>query len=140
MSLPNSLVTNEVKNAAGVEVEFLHFEQVGRKKVYAKSGEVPSRPHKITLQHEETGVGASRQRRSNVNTLNSVVSDVDNLTVVPIRISTTIQVPVGMLVALTEVKNTIAEHISFLASQGATTTILYDCTGYGAASLADGSL
>jgi hypothetical protein len=138
--LPQNLTTNEVKIAAGTEIEFLHLQQVGRKKEYQQSAEPYARPHRIVVQHEETGEGVNRQRRSNVNVVKNVISDVDNLTIVPIRVSMTLQVPIGRLVATTEVKNVVAEIISFVASQGATTTILYDCTGYGATSLVDGSL
>lgn len=139
MSLPLHLQSSEVKNSAGTEVEFLHRELVGRKKVYAVKDEVPSRPHRITVQHEDIGAGLKLQRRSNFNTIKNVVSEVDEVTVVPIRISTTIQVPSGHLLTATETKNVIAEHMSFLASIGASTTILYDCTGYGAEVLANGS-
>jgi hypothetical protein len=39
-----------------------------------------------------------------------------------------------------EANAVVAALVSFLASKGASTTILYDCTGYGAEALINGSL
>jgi len=51
-----------------------------------------------------------------------------------------LDIPVGDLSATTEAKNVLAELMSFCASLGASTTILYDCTGNGAVSLVTGGL
>lgn len=48
--------------------------------------------------------------------------------------------PVGDLSTSAEIKNVIANLMSFCASLGASTTILYDCTGNGAVCAVDGSL
>jgi hypothetical protein len=51
-----------------------------------------------------------------------------------------VDLPVGNLATFDEPKAVLAELMSFCASLGASTTILYDCTGNGAASLINGSL
>lgn len=140
MPLPTNLTTNEVKNAAGTEVQFLGTGPEGRTRTFIQENENPSQEHRIKIQHQETGAGMKKTRRSNLRTSKVTVSTVDNLTPVPIIISTTCQIPVGALVALTEVKNVVAEHISLLASTGADTVIKFDCSGYGADALVNGTL
>jgi hypothetical protein len=53
---------------------------------------------------------------------------------------TVLDAPVGALTATAEMANVIANLNSFMASLGATTTILYDGTGNGAATLLSGQL
>jgi hypothetical protein len=48
--------------------------------------------------------------------------------------------PIGDLAATTEVKNVLANLMSFLATTGAATTVLFDCTGNGAVVLVNGDL
>jgi hypothetical protein len=48
--------------------------------------------------------------------------------------------PVGALAANSEMANVLAELISFVATTGAGTTVLYDCTGNGARELLSGGL
>jgi hypothetical protein len=140
MSLPTNATTNEFKNSSGTEVEFLHKSLLGQKKVYAQKDENPSLKHRITVQHEEQGVGTKAKRRSNANIVKEVLSGVDSVTPVPIIASLTVQVPVGHMVTLTEVKNVVAELMSGLATTGAATTVLTDCTGTLADALVNGSL
>jgi hypothetical protein len=52
----------------------------------------------------------------------------------------TLDIPVGDIADFSETKNVLAELLSFCASLGASTTILYDCTGNGAATLINGTL
>nr|QDH86553.1 MAG: hypothetical protein H1BulkLitter5580_000002 [Leviviridae sp.] len=136
--LPTNLTTNEVKDAAGAEIEFLRIGTEGRKVVFAKSGEAPNAPHRITVQHTEIGTGVALRRRSNIR----VDKTVTGVSLAPrvVTFSATLDAPVGDLSADTEIKAVIANMVSFLASLGASTTILYDCTGNGAASLVQGSL
>jgi hypothetical protein len=70
----------------------------------------------------------------------TIVSTVDNVTPVTISAYTVFDAPVGAMAAITEGTNVIAELISFMASLGASTTILYDGTGNGANALLTGGL
>jgi hypothetical protein len=138
--LSNNLNTNEVKNAAGVEVEFVHNEQVGRKRVFQQIAEAPSLPHRLTINHSETGAGLKRRRRSMNRFDKTVISTVDGATPVTVSAIMILDAPVGALETDAEMKNVLAELLSFNASLGATTTILYDCTGNGAVSLVQGQV
>lgn len=138
MPIPTNLVTNEIKNSAGTEVEFNHYYQEGRKRVFAQVGEVPNRPHRITVSHTDVGSGAKLRRRSMVR-VDKHVTGVDGAVAIPVACCW-VDVPIGNLATLDEPKNVLAELMSFLASQGATTTILFDCTGYGAAAITGGNL
>lgn len=68
------------------------------------------------------------------------MSTVDSTLPVVISAYAVLDSPVGALVANTEPTNVVAELMSFLASLGASTTILYDGTGNGAAALLSGGL
>lgn len=135
---PNNLTTNEVKDSAGVEVEFLRIASVDRSLTFAKSGESPNAPHRIKISHLETGSGASTRRRSVVR----VDKTITGVSLAPRTVSAYVVVdaPIGDISATTDIKDTIANLLSLVASTGATTTILYDCTGYGADALTNGSL
>jgi len=135
---PTNLTTNEVKNSSGTEVEFLRMSVVDRKLIFAKSGEVPDAPHRITVSHSESGVGVAARRRS----LLRVDQTVSGASAAPRVISAyvVVDIPVGDITTYNDVKNVIANLISLLASTGADTTIKFDCSGYGATALSDGSL
>jgi hypothetical protein len=55
-------------------------------------------------------------------------------------ITVTVDCPIGDIADYTVTKDLMAEVLSFCASLGASTTILYDCTGNGAAALVNGTL
>lgn len=138
--LSDLLNTNEVKNAAGVEVEFERFETVGRSTTFHQIGESPAKPHTLSIKHAETGTGLDRRRSSAFIINKTVDSDVDTSRTCVIRGTVKLDVPVGMLETTAEFGNVLAEMMSFLASKGLSSTILYDCTGNGAKSLLEGSL
>jgi len=138
--LSDLLNTNEVKNAAGVEVEFERFETVGRTTTFHQIGESPAKPHTLSIKHTESGSGLARRRRSALIINKTVDSDVDPSQTCVCRAQFTVDLPVGMLETSTEFGNVIAEVISIMASKGLSTTILYDCTGNGAKSLMEGSI
>lgn len=141
MSLPVTLNTNEVKNSAGTELEFTRRSTgPGSALEFAYSAEVPSLPYRLLINHQEIGSGVKRVRRSRVGFNRTLISTVDSVTPAMIQCYTVCVVPVGHLAASTEVANVIANQMSFLASLGASTTILYDCTGNGASTLLNGSL
>lgn len=138
--LSNVLNTNEVKNAAGVEVEFNRLSSNERSTEYAQITESPSSPHRLKVSHQEIGVGLKRRRRSMVRVDKTTISTVDNETPVTSSCYIVLDAPVGALTANTEMANVIAEVMSFCASNGADNIIKYDCTGNGAATLLNGGL
>lgn len=138
--LSNSLNTNEIKNAAGTEVEFSRLSTSDRATVFQQVAEAPSLPHRLGISHAESGSGIKKRRRSLVRIDKTVMSGVDATLPVTVSCYAVLDAPVGALTASTELSNVIAELISFLASSGANTTILYDCTGNGANALLTGGL
>jgi len=138
--LSNTLNTNEIKNSAGTEVEFQHLDQDGRSHEYAQIGESPALQHRLKIQHLETGTGTNKRRRSVVRFDKTIMSTVDTALPVTVSAYTVLDAPVGALLANTEMAHVLAELMSFTASLGASTTILYDGTGNGAAALLSGGL
>lgn len=136
--LSNTLVTNEVKNAAGTEVEFSRINTEGRTTEFAQVAEAPNAPHRLKVSHQESGSGSSLRRRSVVR-FDKVVTGV-SLSPRTVSAYMVVDAPVGDLSVSTEIKNVIAELVSFVASLGASTTILYDGTGNGAVVLIEGGL
>jgi hypothetical protein len=138
--LSNSLVTNEVKNSSGTEVEFSRIAISDRATEFQMVSELPSSPHRLKISHLESGTGLNRRRRSLVRFDKTVISSVDSETPVTVSAYAVLDSPVGALTANTEPTHVLAELMSFLASLGASTTILYDGTGNGAAALLAGGL
>jgi len=136
--LPNNLTTNEVKNSAGTEVEFLRIGTVDRSVSFAQSGETPNAPHRIKVSHLESGSGADLVRRSSTRVDKTILGVSGKPRV--ISFYTVAVVPVGDINSTSEVANVAAELNSFMASTGATTTILFDGTGNGTAALISGTL
>jgi len=136
--LPTNLTTNEVKNSAGTEVEFNRLSTLDRSVTFAQVSETPSAPHRLKVSHLETGSGSSLRRRSMVR----IDKTVTGTSGVPRTISAyvVLDIPVGDVANYTETTNCVAELLSFCASLGASTTILYDGTGSGAAAMINGSL
>jgi len=138
--LSNTLNTNEVKNSAGAEIEFDHLDSNGRTRVFAQKNEAPNLPHRLTIAHQETGVLLKKRRRSVVRVDKTVISAVDNVTPIVASAYIVVDLPVGGQTTNAESANVIAELLSFCATTGAATTVLFDCTGNGASALLNGSL
>lgn len=136
--LTNTLNTNEVKDAAAAEVEFSRVSTTGRSTVFAKVGETPNAPYRLTVSHQEIGSGVDLRRRSVVR-FDKTVTGASTL---PRKVTgyLVLDAPTGDLSSTTEIKNVIANLLSFCATTGAATTVLFDCTGNGATVLVDGSL
>lgn len=136
--LSDTLVTNEVKNAAGSEVEFERVSIIGSTKVYKAKAEVIGFPHRITLSHARSGKGNSVVRRSllrfdktvedSVTGQADVVSAYIVLTI-PERNSGAAAAAADLMAELGSLTNTLA-----------TNTFLYDGTGNGAAALINETL
>jgi hypothetical protein len=138
--LSNTLVTNEIKNAAGTEQEFGRISSSDRQTVFSLLTEAPSAPHRLSIAHTEVGSGLTKRRRSLVRFDKTVISSVDSSTPVVVSAYAVLDAPVGALTAATELTNVLANLISFLATTGSGTTVLFDCTGSGASALVAGSL
>jgi len=138
--LANTLNTNEIKNAAGTEVEFSRWSSGVRETEFKAIAETPASPHRLTVKHSESGTGLRLRRRSLVRFDKTVISSVDSVTPVVVSAYVVLDSPVGALTAQTEMANVLAELVSFVASLGASTTILYDGTGNGAVCLLSGDL
>lgn len=136
--LSNALNTNEVKNSSGTEVEFSRISTNSRATEFSQVAETPNAPHRLKISHLETGTGASLRRRSVVR----IDKTVSGVSLAPRVVSAYIvlDAPIGDLNATTEIKNVIAELLSFCATTGAATTVLFDCTGNGADVLVSGGL
>lgn len=138
--LSNTLNTNEVKNSAGTEVEFSRLSTNERSTVFAQIAETPSLPHRLTISHQETGTLMKKRRRSLVRVDKTVISGVDDVTPITVSAYVVLDFPVGASETAAEATNVMAELLSFCASSGANTTILYDGTGNGASALLNGGL
>lgn len=136
MPLATTLNTNEVKNAAGTEVEFQTSDTEGRIHEYAALSEPPNMKHRLKVSHQETGTGIETVRRS-VCRVDKTIAGVSGKP----RTISSYQVdiiPVGDLANYDEVKNVNAELGSFIYTTGGT-TFLYDGTGNGASALIAGT-
>jgi hypothetical protein len=138
--LSNTLNTNEIKNAAGTEVEFSRLSTSDRQTEFAQIAETPSAPHRLSIRHQETGSGLKQRRRSVVRFDKVVISGVDSSTPITVSAYLVLDAPVGAMTSLTEAANVVAEVLSFCATTGAATTVLFDGTGNGAAALLNGGL
>lgn len=138
--LSNTLNTNEIKNSSGSEVEFTRLSTTDRSTVFAQVGETPSQPHRMTLSHQETGSGMKKRRRSLLRFDKTVISGVDSATPITVSAYAVLDYPVGASTSAAEATNVLAELMSILATTGAGTTVLFDCTGNGARELLNGGL
>jgi len=138
--LSNTLVTNEVKNSAGTEQEFSRISSGIRQTEFALNSESPSAPHRLRISHVESGSGIKLRRRSVVRFDKTVISSVDSVTPVTVSAYAVMDIPVGALTTTAEPANVLANLMSFVASLGASTTILYDGTGNGAVTLLTGQI
>jgi len=137
---PTTLNTNEVKDSTGAEQEFARLSTSERQLIFALVSEVPSRPHRLTVSHQETGSGVNARRRSLVRIDKTIAGQVDTTQTARISGYAVVDAPIGQLTSDAELAHVVANLVSTLASKGASTTILYDGTGYGAEALIKGSL
>lgn len=141
--LPINLNTNEVKDPSGAEVEFIRHSLLGTTLTFRNVNEGPNTPHRLTIAHKDIGEGSKKRRRSVARVDLTFDSNADTASFVePATVSAyaVVDAPVGVMNDYTMAQHAIANLVSFLASKGASTTILYDGTGYGAESLINGTL
>jgi hypothetical protein len=138
--LTNTLNTNEIKNASGTEVEFTRLSIGDRKTEFAQIAETPALPNRLIISHAESGTSLSKRRRSVVRFDRTTAGEVDTTVNVKSTAYLVMDIPVGNLSTSAAAKAVLAQLVSFVASLGASTTILYDCTGNGAVCLTDGGI
>jgi len=138
--LSNTLNTNEIKNAAGTEVEFTRLATSDRQTEFAQISETPSAPHRLKISHLESGQGMKQRRRSVVRFDKTVISGVDSVTPITVSAYCVMDIPVGAMSAISEAANVLSELQSFLSTTGAGTTVLFDGSGNGAVALLTGGL
>jgi hypothetical protein len=136
--LATVLNTNEVKNAAGVEVEFERRFTDQSTLEFKAILETPASPHRLAVKHQETGVGSEKTRRSVIRIDKTVAGTSGKPRVHSAYLVNVI--PVGDIADYSEDKNVLAELLSFYATTGAGTTVLFDCSGNGASAAINGSL
>jgi len=138
--LPQHLTTNEVKNSSGTEVEFNRAREEGTAVIFQRSGMQPAYPETIKIAHDVKGTGLSRVRRSVTRVDVTSVSEIDAVTPVTESHYLVSVVPEGHRTSTAKTATSLAYLMSLLASKGASTTILYDGTGYGAEAHVNGTL
>lgn len=138
--LTNTLNTNEIKDNAGLEQQFTRLSIGDRSTVFAIESENPALPHRLTISHSESGSGVTRRRRSVVRFDKSVLGLVDDTRTEKCSAYIVLDFPIGNLTVDTTAKIVLANLMSFVASLGASTTILYDGTGNGAVALVSGGI
>jgi len=142
MSLATTLVTNEIKNAAGTEEE---FQRLGpgpkpRSSEYAKIGESPALQHRFIISHEEIGSGLDKRRRSTIRFNKTVAGQVDATKTIRDSAYIVLDRAIGQETTDATAKDVMANLMSMLATTGAASTVLFDCTGTGASNLISGGI
>lgn len=138
--LSNTLNTNEIKNASATEVEFQRLKQNDRTTEFAQITEPSNLPHRLKISHQESGTGFTRRRRSVVRFDKDVTSTVDTTKTCTVSAYIVLDAPLGAMAAGAEYANVLAELLSFCATTGGATTVLFDGTGNGAVCLLSGGL
>lgn len=133
--LANTLNTNEIKNASGTEQEFQRLKMGDGRTEFAKIGESPANPHRLIVSHQETGSGTNRRRRSVVRFDLTTISSFDTSRFVKDSCYVVLDRSIGDQTDDSTSKTLLANLMSFLATTGAGTTVLFDCTGTGASNL-----
>jgi hypothetical protein len=140
--LATTLVTNEIKNAAGTEEEFQRLGPgtTARSSLFARVGEQPALPHRFTISHNESGTGVDRRRRSVIRFDKTVTGQIDITKLMRGSSYIVLDRPIGQETTDALVKDLLANLMSLCASLGASSTILFDCTGNGASNLVSGGV
>lgn len=135
-----ALTANQVKDRTGTEVEFEFQKVEGRTVILQKSANAnPSLPYTLKISHEETGTGINRVRRSVVRFDKTVNGQVDSTKTMPGSAYVVNVAPVGNMTDVTLMQDLNANLLSFCATTGAATTVLFDGTGTGCVCLTSGT-
>lgn len=137
--LPDTLNANQIKDKAGAGVNtFESVNDEGRTRLFRNTAAAYNRPHELAIKHRETGVGLKLIRDSVI--ICSLVVTGDDGNPVKVEYLQRLRVPMGNLASQDPVKEVIANGLSFSATTGAASTVLFDGTGNGAIALRNGSL
>jgi hypothetical protein len=134
-----ALTTNEVRNAAGTEVEFQKISSNLRSVEWAQIAETPNLPHRLKISHEEIGSGLNRRRRS-VTRIDKTVAGAVAGTYVTVTCYEVIDIPIGNLSSLSEPANVHAELGSFCHTDGTASVFIYGGTATGALAMLNGAI
>jgi len=137
--LSNTLTTNEIKDAAGAEVEFERSAISEASTTYKKIAEDVANPLRMSISHQHVGSGTTATRRSVLRFdrgVTNAVSQAKGTSSAYVVLSS----PCGMLENGNNDKAVLAHLISFIASTGADTTVKFDGSGTGAAALLNETL
>lgn len=141
MALASTLNTNEIKNAAGTEVEFQRLRTGDWSSEFAVITESPAFPYRMKISHQEIGSGNTKRRRSNITFSTVTTGALDATKTKRDTCSLTIDRMIGNENdSGAVVKALIANMLSFVGTTGAATTVLFDCTGTGASNLLSGGV
>jgi hypothetical protein len=139
MALADNLNTNELKNEAGTEVEYLNFDKGSRMKEWFKSGEVPGLPSHLKIQHREIGEGVDKKRQSNISLYITEIGSVDTTKQAKSIGSFSTTVPIGNIPNFAKI-TTVMACLGSLCYTNGTNTFVYDGTTPGAAALINGTI
>lgn len=142
MAIPANLTNNEVKDRASASVSFTRLSTgPGREVLFAKAGEPPARPHRLSVKHSETGTGLTRRRRSVVRVDLTFTGHIDSTKTSTASAYLVLDVPVGNMTSTNEAADVIANLNQFCFTQGAAEVSLrLNGSGFGAAALLNGDL
>jgi len=138
--LPTHLTTNEVKDTAGAEVEFLRSYVDQRQVQFSKSGAMPNLPALLGFKHQELGTGFKLRRRSQFWVRLTSISTVDSITPVQCLGYVVLDTPCGAITSYAQPQLVMAHLNSVLSTTGVGTTVLFDGSGYGTDALVKGTL
>jgi hypothetical protein len=105
--LSDTLVTNEVKVAAGTEIEFQRISSSERSTEFALIGELPGTPHRLLISHQEVGTGAQKRRRSRIG-FELTKLGADGLAYVKHNAYIVLDTPVGNIATYDDSKTVVA--------------------------------
>jgi hypothetical protein len=130
--LNNTLTTNEIKNATG---SGLAFERVatgpGKQTEFKLSAETLGNPYRMTISHSRVGSGQSERRRSVVK-FTAREEDANDGQKFETSAYIVVDEPTGRADNQTTLAGLIANILSFCATTGAASTVLFDGSGNGA--------
>jgi hypothetical protein len=139
--LPDTLSSNQVKDASGAEIEFTRLEQVGRTTRFSKTAALGTAfPTDLRVKHEEVGSGIKKVVRSVIRFDETSLSEVDGVSPIVDSIYVVQVTNRGHHTTTNVQKRLIAQLNSFLALDGSGTTALLDGTGTGAQVLLTGAV
>jgi hypothetical protein len=142
MALPTNLTNNEVKDRASAAVSFLRRSNgPGPQVEFAKTSEVPARPHRISVRHQDIGTGVTQRRRSALQVRLTFPGHVDSVKYATVLATLTLDIPIGNMTTTNEAKDVLANLGQICFTQGAAESCTrLDGSGIGASAILNGEL